>query len=65
MIIDTIQILKAEKGFRLTDGEVVYAETLLLPENRTADEFTEISEAEYQEMLEQRKEKLLGGIVNE
>ena len=66
MIIENIKVLKAEEGFRLTDGEI-YAKTVLLPENRTADEFTEITEAEYEEILRAEEERMRpeGGIVNE
>ena len=39
---------------RLTDGEI-YAKTILLPENRSAEEFSEITEAEYIE-IEKAKE---------
>ena len=47
-VIDS-KILIADEGMRLTDGEV-YAEALQLPENRVAEEFSEITEAEYIEI---------------
>jgi hypothetical protein len=49
MIIENIKVLKADEGMRLTDGEI-YAKTILLPENRSAEEFSEITEAEYIEI---------------
>ena len=52
MIIDTIKVLKANDGMILTDGEI-YAKTVLLPEGRTADEFHEITESEYNEVLKE------------
>ena len=55
MIIENIKVLKADEGMRLTDGEI-YAKTILLPENRSAEEFTEITEAEYIE-IEKAKEQ--------
>lgn len=55
MIIENIKVLKADEGMRLTDGEI-YAKTILLPENRSAEEFTEITEAEY-EKIEKAKEQ--------
>lgn len=64
MIIENIKVLKAEEGMRLTDGEI-YAKTVLLPESRTADEFTEITEAEYEEIMKAKEEEMNGGIVYE
>lgn len=55
MIIENIKILKADEGMRLTDGEI-YAKTVLLPEGRSAEEFSEITEEEYEE-IEKAKEK--------
>ena len=55
MIIENIKVLKADDGMRLTDGEI-YAKTILLPENRSAEEFTEITEEEYNE-IEKAKEQ--------
>ncbi len=52
MIIDTIKVLKAEEGMRLTDGDVI-AKVVLLPENRTEDEFTEITQAEAEEKMKE------------
>lgn len=49
MIIENIKVLKADEGMRLTDGEI-YAKTILLPENRSTEEFSEITEAEYIEI---------------
>ena len=58
MIIENIKVLKADEGMRLTDGEI-YAKTILLPENRSAEEFTEITEAEYNEIVKAEEEKAL------
>lgn len=58
MIIENIKVLKADEGMRLTDGEI-YAKTVLLPEGRTADEFTEITEEEYTEIVKAEEEKAL------
>lgn len=55
MKIINSKILVADEGMRLTDGEV-YAEALQLPENRVAEEFSEITEAEYIE-IKKAKEK--------
>lgn len=58
MIIENIKVLKADEGMRLTDGEI-YAKTVLLPEGRTAEEFSEITEAEYNEIVKAEEEKAL------
>lgn len=55
MIIDTIKVLKADEGMRLTDGEI-YAKTVLLPEGRTAEEFSEITEETYEEIMKEQEE---------
>ena len=55
MIIDTIKVLKADEGMRLTDGEI-YAKTVLLPEGRTAEEFSEITEEAYEEIMKEQEE---------
>ena len=44
-------ILKADEGMHLTNGET-YGKTIILPENANADEWYEISEAEYQKATE-------------
>lgn len=55
MIIENIKVLKADEGMRLTDGEI-YAKTILLPENRSAEEFSEITETEYQNIIKETEE---------
>lgn len=45
----TIDVLKADEGKILTDGSV-YGKTIYLAANRTADEFHEITEGEYNEI---------------
>lgn len=42
-------VLKADDGKILTDGEM-YGITVYLAKSRTADEFHEITEAEYEEI---------------
>ena len=64
MIIENIKVLKADEGMRLTDGKV-YAKALLLPEGRTADEFSEITEEEYIEIEKARKESGIPTILPE
>ena len=46
MKIETRTVLKADEGMILTDGEI-YGRTILLGENRKAEEFHEITEEEY------------------
>lgn len=60
MIIDTIKVLKADEGMRLTDGEI-YAKTVLLPDGRSADEFTEITEEAYEEIMKEQEELMNEG----
>ena len=57
MIIENIKVLKADEGMRLTDGEI-YAKTVLLPENRTPEEFSEITESAYLNEIEYAEEAL-------
>ena len=59
-VIDS-KILIADDGMRLTDGEV-YAEILQLPECRSVEEFSEITEAEYIE-IEKAKELEYGAEI--
>lgn len=51
-----IKGLVADEGMRLTDGKN-YAKALLLPEGRTADEFSEITEEEYTEIVKAEEDK--------
>lgn len=68
MKIGTIKVITAEEGYRLTDGKI-YAKTILLPEGRTADEFTEITDAAYEEIVKEQEKSSIhnteGGIINE
>ena len=52
MTIDTITttVLTASEGHYLTDGEI-YGTTIYLGQDRTPDEYTEITEAEYEEIM--------------
>lgn len=51
----TTTVLTASDGFILTDGEV-YGRVIYLGKGRKPDEFREISEAEYQEILRRQEE---------
>lgn len=44
-------ILKADEGMYLTNGET-YGKTVILPEGASIDEWHEISEQEYNEIIE-------------
>ena len=48
----TVNVIKADEGKILTDGEV-FGRTIYLAKGRTADEFHEITEAEYEEIQKQ------------
>ena len=50
MKIETRTVLKADEGKILTDGEI-YGRTIMLAEGRSADEFHEITEAEYNRIM--------------
>lgn len=45
-------VLTADEGYILTDGNI-YGKVIYLAEDRSENEFSEISEAEYEEMLKQ------------
>lgn len=47
-------ILYADKGMILTDGEI-YGKEILLAEGVTAENFREIPEAEYEEILRENE----------
>lgn len=51
----TRTLLIADEGKVLTDGES-YAKTTLLAEGRNPDEFTEITDAEYEVILKAQEE---------
>ena len=55
MKIETRVVLKAEEGMILTDGET-YGRTVMLAEDRNADEFHEITEEEYNEIIKEEQE---------
>jgi DNA-binding ferritin-like protein (Dps family) len=50
MKIETVKYLWASDGMWLTDGKI-YAKVLKLAENRSADEFHEITDEEYNTIL--------------
>ena len=47
-------VLKSDNGKILTDG-TIYGRTIYLAKGRTADEFNEITEAEYEEIQKQNE----------
>ena len=49
--------LYADKGMILTDGEI-YGTTISLAENETAENFTEITLKEYEEIMAEEENKL-------
>lgn len=53
----TRMILYADEGKVLTDGEI-YGRQIFLSDDRNAEDFSEITEAEYNEILEAEKETL-------
>ena len=55
MIIDENKI-KAENGMILTDG-IAYGRNIRLGEGRSAEEFHEITKAEYEEILAKQAEE--------
>ena len=48
----TVNVIKADEGKILTDGEV-FGRVIYLAKGRNADEFHEITEAEYEEIQKQ------------
>lgn len=48
----TVNVIKADEGKILTDG-TVYGRVIYLAKGRSADEFYEITEAEYEEIQKQ------------
>lgn len=50
----TVNVIKAEKGKILTDGNI-YGRTIYLAKNRSPEEFHEITEAEYEEIQKQNE----------
>ena len=57
MNIETITttVLTASEGHILTDGEI-YGEIIYLGKDRTPEEYTEITEEEYQEIMKTQEE---------
>lgn len=50
----TVNVIKADEGKILTDGEV-FGRVIYLGANRTAEEFHEITEKEYEEIRAEEK----------
>ena len=50
----TVNVIKADEGKILTDGEI-YGKVIYLAKGRSADEFHEITEAEYKEIQTQNE----------
>lgn len=57
MKISTRTILHAEEGMILTDGNT-YGRVIMLGENRSTEEFREITEEEYGEVLKAQEEEI-------
>ena len=53
----TTRVLIADEGKILTDGKA-YGRTIYLAKNRSPEEFHEISEAEYGEIMKQNEEAM-------
>lgn len=49
-------VLHADEGMVLTDGETC-GRTIMLGEGRSAEEFREITEAEYNEIIEKEEQE--------
>lgn len=54
MKVSTRIVLQADEGMILTDGES-YGRTVMLAEGRSAEEFREITEEEYNELLREQE----------
>lgn len=52
----TTTVLTASEGYVLTDGEV-YGRVIYLGKDRNPDEFSEITDADYQEILKKQEEE--------
>lgn len=50
----TVNVIKAEKGKILTDGNI-YGRMIYLAKNRSPEEFHEITEEEYEEIKKQNE----------
>lgn len=50
----TVNVIKAEKGKILTDGNI-YGRMIYLAKNRSPEEFHEITETEYEEIQKQNE----------
>lgn len=55
MKIETRIVLRADEGKYLTDGET-YGKVIMLGEGRSAEEFHEITKAEYEEIAKAQEE---------
>lgn len=54
MKVETRIVLRADEGMVLTDGEI-YGRTIMLGEGRSAEEFHEITKAEYEDIKEREE----------
>ena len=57
MKIETRTVLRADEGKYLTDGET-YGKVIMLGESRRAEEFHEITEEEYEEVVKAQEDNL-------
>jgi hypothetical protein len=60
----TRTVLYADEGKILTDGEL-YGKTIYLAETKSADDFYEIDEAEYEAIMKAKEEEELAILENE
>lgn len=52
-------VLTADEGYTLTDGHI-YGKIVFLAEERTANEFHEITDEEYRKIMKKNEEAVLG-----
>ena len=57
MKVETRIVLRADEGKYLTDGET-YGKVIMLGESRRAEEFHEITEEEYNELINEDPENI-------
>lgn len=60
----TTTVLTASDGYVLTDGEV-YGRIIYLGKDRNPDEFHEITEEEYQEVLKEQEADMMSDYIPE
>ena len=58
MKINTLTVLEADEGKILTNGEF-YGKTIIIPKDKSAESFTEITEEDYTAIKKDEEEKYL------